>query len=74
MGAGVLALLLPAFPSRTLPAVHTCPVGGVRSVAGPVSARLRRLVDTGNRLRLRGRPGVPWGADRGPKRVVVRPA
>ena len=51
------------------PAVHTRPVGGVRFVVGPVSARLRRLVEPGNRFRFVRRPGVPWGAVGGPGRA-----
>ena len=43
-----------------------------RSRAGPVSARLRRLVEPGNRFRLARRPGVPWGGVRGPGRPVGR--
>ena len=54
-------------------AVHTRPVGGVRFVVGPVSARLRRLVEPGNRFRLRGWLGVPWGAVRGSGRMAGRP-
>ena len=43
------------------------PVG--RRIAGVAGSGRR----TGNRFRLRGRPGVPWGADRGPGVPVVRP-